>query len=169
MLRAVIQSRNSPAHATIARPESTHDRATVHMCEHHVNVLRCMIRCAWLKAGRLRTDPKQEQQGQRERRRVQPPSFSHAGRSAARPKQNEGAQHSSAVQSFCTGSSTGSGRHLSPLPVEEAGCMACDAEARHEPSRSVCSISRKSKRFPWALFICRCNASVKVRFASRFL
>ena len=37
--------------------------------------------------------------------------------------------------------------------------MAFKGEAWRVPSDAVCSDSRKSKPLPWAMFICRCNAS----------
>ena len=60
---------------------------------------------AWLKGGRRGSDTGGVQRVQRGRRRAKLPSLTHAGRPASRPAQNEVAQHSSAVQYFCTGSS----------------------------------------------------------------
>ena len=79
---------------------------------------------AWLEAGMRGSDTSGEQREQRERRRARWPSMPHTCWPRCSAPQNEGAHHSSAVQYFCTGSSTGSGRHLSSLPVEQAGCMA---------------------------------------------
>ena len=45
--------------------------------------------------------------------------------------------------------------------------MPCDAEVRREPSRSICSFFRISKRFPWAKFIYRCNASLAEKWTRR--
>ena len=73
--------------------------------------------------------------------------MSHAGWSASSHLRSGGTHSSSAVASFRTGSSTGTGTYLVAVPVAIAGCVPCDDAAQREPSRSVCSISRKSKRF----------------------
>ena len=114
---------------------------------------------AWLKAGMRGTDIKGEQREQRERRRVHTVSIPHTLQAGAIHLRNEGVHSSSAVQCLSTGSSMGSRPHVPRLPVATAGCVPCDAEARREPSRRLCSIFRKSKDPQWAMFIYRCNAS----------
>ena len=99
---------------------------------------------AWLNAGRLHAYPNQDQRGQRERRRAQPPPLPHAGRSASKRLRIGGTRHSSAVPYFCTGSSFSTGENRSPVLNATAGCMACDAGVCHEPSRPLSSKSRKS-------------------------
>ena len=90
------------------------------------------------------------------------------GRAASTPAQNGGTQHSSAVQSFCARSSTGTGTYLVAVPVAIAGCVPCDAAARREPSRRLSSIFRKSLDPQWAKFIYRCNGSYRLSSALRF-
>ena len=46
-------------------------------------------------------------------------------------------RHSSAVQAFRTGSSTGTGGDLSAVPVAHAECIPCEADIRREASRAV--------------------------------
>ena len=59
----------------------------------------------------------------------------------------EGQHNSSAVQAFFMGPSFGTGAYPFAVPAAHAGRVVCDAEARREPSRGVCSIFRITKRF----------------------
>ena len=109
--------------------------------------------------GRLASGINCVQRTQRDRRRALPPTLPRRCCGASLRAQNEVTQHSSAVQDFCTKPSMGSRGHSSVLPVGSVTALPCNAEARAEPSRRLCSFFRKSKDFYLGKLICRCNAS----------
>ena len=74
------------------------------------------------------------------------------------PAHAEDARHSSAVRAFRTGSSVGSVTDLSAVPVAPARRVACDAEARREPSRRLSSIFGKAK-----IGHCKCSTGGATR------
>ena len=100
---------------------------------------------AWLEAGRRGSDTNRVQQEQRGRHRARWRSLPHTPQAGAIHLRNEGAQHSSAVASFRTGSSTGTGTYLVAVPgLAIAGCVSCraTAAARREPSRRLSSAEK---------------------------
>ena len=85
--------------------------------------------------------------------------FAVCASASSAPAQNEGSWHSSAGRAICMGPSIGTGTGPRAVPAAQAHLVACDAEARREPSRRLCSFSRKSKDFLCEMLICRCNTS----------
>ena len=81
------------------------------------------------------------------RRRARCPSLPHTCRAAHRHRQTEGSACASTVDAIDSASSTGTGTYLSAVPVDGAHRVPCDAGPPREPSRRVCSLFRKSKRF----------------------
>ena len=149
---------HSPAHDSIAHPESTHDRA-------HVSIITTCSD-AWLNAGRLRTYTSKDRPGQRERRRAQPPTLPHAGRSASFEPHAEGMAAAQPLHRFRSRLAECSSQSALLLHSAAGIAQKCNAEAGREPSRRLSSFFRKSLDSPWttvmfvsALAGARCRAS----------
>ena len=115
-------------------------------CGERVSHGSCEDAC--LATRRLTCDTERGQRGQVAHRRGRSPSFLRPWRRASAetaPAQNGGAQHSSRAQRIRMGPSFGTAADRPAVPVVQAECMAFDPEAAREPSRAVCSFSRKSK------------------------
>ena len=67
----------------------------------------------------------------------------------------------STVDAIDSAPSTGTGTHLSAVPVDEVHRVPCDAGPPREPSRDVSPISRKSLHFRSNSLIWRCNLSLR--------
>ena len=140
------------ARQPLSRRTTRHQLLSPHVCEHthdtpdqaHVSI---MTACsdAWLKARTVGGGARGVQREQRAHRHARCPLLPQPRPSGGKQTCARGSHSSSAVRWIRTGPSTGSGTDLAALPVATVARVLCDAEAWREPSRAVCSFSRKSK------------------------
>ena len=133
---AIDSMPNSPPAVLIARPVSTHARAYV------IIIKKCAD--AWLDTDWFGTDTELVQREQRARRRARCPSLPHTCWAALLACDFRGWACASTVDAIDSAPSTGTGTHLSAVPVDEVHRVQCDAGPPGEPSRRLSPDFRKS-------------------------
>ena len=154
------------ARQPLNRRTTRHQLLSPHVCEHTHDTpdqarVSIMTACsdAWLKVNMVGGGAKGVQREQRAHRRARFPLLPQPCPSDTHRVVAEGSTAARRLQRFRSRLGVCIGQLAQLMHTHVGFNMPCEAEAWREPSRAVCSLSRKSKPRHGAMFFCRCNAS----------